>query len=193
MPEPKKIIEAALFMSPGAVSTRELSTICGRNLAEVRVALNELMHEYAERDGALEIREDEKGFRMAVREGVEERVSHLAAAPEFHKGVMKTLAYIAYKQPVPQAEVIKFRNSKAYEHIKALKERGFIRKERTGRTFKIYTTKKFVQYFGDTQGKAGGATEMAKSAEGAQPEACAGNSTVAETGREGQQDAGNKE
>ncbi|MBU0661906.1 SMC-Scp complex subunit ScpB, partial [Candidatus Micrarchaeota archaeon] len=79
--------------------------------------------------------------------------------------------YIAYKQPVAQAEVINFRNSKAYDHIRALKERGFIRKERTGRTYKIYTTKKFVDYFGKggKKGQSAGANGK-ENAEGQEKE-----------------------
>lgn len=160
MAELRKIVEAALFMAPGAVSLKELSRVSNTSMAEVRVALNELSHDYDAHDSALEIRAADDGFRMAVRQEYEGSVGHMASAPEFHKGIMKTLAYIAYKQPVPQAEVIGYRNSKAYEHIKLLKEKGFIRKERTGRTYKIYTTKKFVEYFGK-----GGKGEAAASAE----------------------------
>ncbi|MFH1225647.1 MAG: SMC-Scp complex subunit ScpB [Candidatus Diapherotrites archaeon] len=160
MAELRKIVEAALFMAPGAVSLKELSRVSNTSMAEVRVALNELSHDYDAHDSALEIRDGEEGFRMAVRREYEGSVGHMASAPEFHKGIMKTLAYIAYKQPVVQAEVIGYRNSKAYEHIRLLKEKGFIRKERTGRTYKIYTTKKFVEYFGK-----GGKGEAAASAE----------------------------
>ena len=144
----RNALEAALFMSPGIISLHELARIGETNVAEARVALNELMHEYAERDAALVITEEETGIRMKVRPELEDKVSHLANIPSFHQGVLKTLAYIAYKQPVTQAQVIHFRNSKAYEHIKILKEKGFLRKEKAGITYKLYTTKKFYDYFG---------------------------------------------
>ena len=144
----KKALEAALFMSPGVISLHELARIGETNVAEARVALNELMHEYEERDSALIIAEEETGLRMKVKPELEDKVSHLANIPGFHQGILKTLAYIAYKQPVTQAQVIHFRNSKAYEHIKILKEKGFIRKEKAGITYKLFTTKKFHDYFG---------------------------------------------
>ncbi len=144
----RNALEAALFMSPGIISLHELARIGETNVAEARVVLNELMHEYAERDAALVITEEETGIRMKVRPELEDKVSHLANIPSFHQGVLKTLAYIAYKQPVTQAQVIHFRNSKAYEHIKILKEKGFIRKDKAGITYKLYTTKKFHDYFG---------------------------------------------
>ncbi|PIN84722.1 MAG: SMC-Scp complex subunit ScpB [Candidatus Diapherotrites archaeon CG11_big_fil_rev_8_21_14_0_20_37_9] len=144
----KKLIEAALFMSPGVVSLRDIAKTINSNVAEVRVIVNELTHDYEARDTAIEIRYEQDGARMAVKEEFEGDVSHMAAAPELHKGIMKTLAYIAYKQPVKQSDVIHFRNSKAYEHIKMLKERGFIRKEKKGISYTIYTTPKFKEYFG---------------------------------------------
>jgi len=146
--EAKKTIEAALFMSPGSVNIRELAKSISSNIAETRVLANELIHDYEARNTSLEIRDDPDGLRMGVKEKYEDRVGHMAASPEMHKGIMKTLAYIAYKQPVKQSEVINFRNSKAYEHIKLLKEKGFLRKEKKGITYVITTTPKFKDYFG---------------------------------------------
>ena len=159
--ESKKIIEAALFASPGSVSLRDLAKTINSNIAETRVLVNELTHEYEARDTSLDILSDLGGVRMAVKEEYEGHVGHMAASPELHKGIMKTLAYIAYKQPVPQAEVINFRNSKAYEHIKVLKEKGFVTKEKKGITYTLRTTAKFREYFGKNTGKStGGKAEL---------------------------------
>ncbi len=143
----KKTIEAALFMSPATMSVYELAKIAATNVANARVLLNELIHDYTERDSAIEIREDANGFRMAVRGGFEQSVMHLASSPQFHKGVMKTLAYIAYKQPIKQSDVIKFRNTKAYDHIALLVEKGFVTREHSRSTFVLRTTRKFHQHF----------------------------------------------
>ncbi|HZX19502.1 MAG TPA: SMC-Scp complex subunit ScpB [archaeon] len=149
----KRIIEAALFTSPGDVPLRELAKITDSNIAETRVIVNELIHDYEAKDTSLEIRSESEGVRMGVKPEYEGHVGHMAASPELHKGIMKTLAYIAYKQPVKQAEVINFRNSKAYEHIKILREKGFIKKDKKGITFIIATTPKFREYFGKDAGK----------------------------------------
>ena len=144
----KCLIEAALFMSPNAMTLKEIAKIAETPVTKVRVLLNQLIHEYEDRRTSLTIIEENRGFKMGVKPQYEQDVSFLASSPAFHKGVMKTLAYISYKQPVLQSNVINFRNSKAYEHIKLLKEKGFIRKERAGSSYKIYTTKKFHEYFG---------------------------------------------
>ncbi|MCR4369228.1 MAG: SMC-Scp complex subunit ScpB [archaeon] len=149
----KRVIEAALFTSPGTVNMRELAKITDLNVAEVRVLVNDLIHDYEAKDTSIEIVDEPDGVRMAVKEEYEDFVGHMAAAPELHRGMMKTLAFIAYKQPVKQSDVINFRNSKAYEHIKLLKEKGFIKKEKKGITYIITTTPKFREYFGKDAGK----------------------------------------
>ncbi len=160
--EAKRVIEAALFTSPGAVNIRELARIINVNVAETRIIVNELIHDYEAKGTALEIRDEFEGLRMAVKRIYEANVSHMAASPELHKGMMKTLAYIAYKQPVKQSEVINLRNSKAYEHIKILREKGFIRKEKKGITYLLYTTPKFREYFGKNVGQPQEAQDSGK-------------------------------
>lgn len=149
----KRIIEAALFMSSKAVKIEDLAKIADTNIAQVRVAINELIHDFEAKDTALKIVDTGTGIKMDVKDEFKESVSALAAAPEFNKSIMKTLAHISYRQPVKQTEVIKFRNNKAYDHIKVLEENGFIRREQTGKSYVIYTTKKFLEYFGDQQKK----------------------------------------
>ncbi len=175
--EAKRVIEAALFTSPGAVSIKELANIISINVAETRIIVNELIHDYEAKDTSLEIRDDAQGIRMAVKEKYEDHVSHMAASPELHKGMMKTLAYIAYKQPVKQSEVINLRNSKAYEHIRILLEKGFISKEKKGITFILHTTPKFREYFGKDAGKPNAAGKMENKGENIAAE----NNPTAET------------
>lgn len=148
MAEIKKLIEAALFMSPASVPLGELARIAGTSdLAEVRHAVEELQRFYNE-NSALEIADLGDNFQMRVRQEHEENVGHLAASTRFSKGTMKTLAYIAYKQPVKQSQLIKLRTNKAYDEIHALHNSGLISREKSGRTFTIRTTKKFLRHFG---------------------------------------------
>jgi segregation and condensation protein B len=63
-------------------------------------------------------------------------------------GPLKTLSYIAYRQPVPQAQVIDMRGHHAYTHLQQLEEQGLIHRERAGRTRVIRTTEFFADYFG---------------------------------------------
>lgn len=145
----KKLIEAALFMSPKAIPLDDLKkTIETDDLNEVDAIAIELLDEFNSRDSALEIAKLENSLQMRVKKEFESRVAGLASGQLFHKGIMKTLALIAFKQPIKQSDLIKYRNVKAYDHIARLLLEGFISKEAKGRTYVIKTTKKFLDYFG---------------------------------------------
>ena len=147
-------MEAALFMSPKPVPLEELKSISdAESRVETKAMLEELIHYYKTKQSSIEIVSSEVGYQMRVRKEYEERVSHLATDAVFNKGVMKTLAMIAYKQPIIQSEVVKYRNNKAYDHLKVLFEEGFIKKEPKGRTYILTTTTKFIEYFGKDFGK----------------------------------------
>jgi segregation and condensation protein B len=61
---------------------------------------------------------------------------------------LKTLSYIAFRQPISQAHVIAVRGSHAYGHVKQLEELGLIVRERIRRGSVIKTTEFFADYFG---------------------------------------------
>lgn len=144
-----RLIEASLFMSSEPLKIQDLARLVRASVEETRVALNELTQNLDERNSALELRDDSSGFRLSVRKEFDEFAQNFSTVPELNKSVLKTLAFISYKQPVRQSEVIRFRNNKGYEHVKILEDKGFIRRETVGRTFLIFTTKKFVDYFGE--------------------------------------------
>ncbi len=149
MSEQKKLIEAILFMSPKSVSTDDFAKNLGlKNSAEAETIALELMNEFNSRDSALEIVKLDDSFQMKVKQPFDSKVGHLASEQLFHKGIMKTLALIAFKQPIKQADLVKYRNVKAYDHIAKLVEEGFITRESKGRTYILKTTRKFLEYFG---------------------------------------------
>lgn len=146
----KKIIEASLFMSPVPLKAEDFYRIArGYKMDEVKNALELLRKEFGERDSSLKIIETLEGWQMQVKDEYESKVIHLAAAKQFNKSVLRTLAFIAYKEPVKQSTLIKFRNNKAYDHLKLLEAKGFIQRKPSSTTYLISTTEKFKQYFGE--------------------------------------------
>jgi segregation and condensation protein B len=145
----KKLAEAALFMSTESLSASELSRVMG--LSDVRdavKALDELVKEFNSRDTALEvIKTSEGNYRMQVRREFLPRVKHLATSVDLPKSVLRTLSVIAFKQPIKQSVVAKLRGNKAYEHVKELEDQGFIKRQKSGHTFVLETTRKFSDYF----------------------------------------------
>jgi segregation and condensation protein B len=111
--------------------------------------VKKLMQEYASRNTALEILElkDER-YVMQLRAEFTPHVKRLVRKPLLSTGPLKTLAYIALRQPVSQKRVVEVRGRHAYGHIKLLKEMGLIVSERKGRSAVLKTTEYFADYFG---------------------------------------------
>ncbi|NLE04819.1 MAG: SMC-Scp complex subunit ScpB, partial [Crenarchaeota archaeon] len=101
---------------------------------------------------ALEILElrDER-FVLQLKAEFTPLVKKLVNRPLLSSGPLKTLSYIAYRQPISQKRVIEVRGQHAYGHIKMLREMDLIVPERNGRSILLRTTDYFADYFGLSQ------------------------------------------
>ncbi len=81
-------------------------------------------------------------------------IKKLVNRPLLSSGPLKTLSYIAYRQPISQKRVIQVRGQHAYGHVKMLKDMGLIMSERLGRSLALRTTDYFADYFGLTMDTA---------------------------------------
>lgn len=143
-----KIMEAALFMAGKGMNVDELGRAANVPLLRARGYIPEMVDAFNARESALEIVEDTGGYRMKVRSPYEEKVAGLAGQGELNPAEMKTLAFIAYKQPLLQSQLVQVRSNTAYEHLQVLVEKGFVAREPKGRSYILRTTKKFSEYFG---------------------------------------------
>ena len=144
------LLEAALYVAGRPLDLKTLaSVIKTHSNKRVQELARELLNEYKNRNTALEILEleDERLVLQLKREYTPE-VRRLAIRPLLSAGPLKTLSYIAYRQPVSQAQVIQVRGHHAYGHLRQLEESGLILRERTGRTIMIRSTDYFADYFG---------------------------------------------
>ena len=143
----KAVIEAALFASGRTLSSKELADLSGLSEERARALADDLAGEYAFRRSGLEIKNIGDGYSMQVRFGLASRV--LSFAPkEIEAPLIRTLAIIAYKQPIRQSELVEIRGNKSYDHVRELVERGLINAEKKGRTKELTTTRNFADYFG---------------------------------------------
>jgi segregation and condensation protein B len=144
------LVEAALYVSGRPLTISELcSVLKTRSQRKVKMLVKKLMQEYASRNTALEILElkDER-YVMQLKAEFTPHVKRLVRKPLLSTGPLKTLAYIALRQPVSQKRVVEVRGRHAYGHIKLLKEMGLIVSERKGRSAVLKTTEYFADYFG---------------------------------------------
>lgn len=149
--ELKNKIEALLFASGKFMSDENLGLIIGEEIKNIRKQLKELKKDYSERNHSLIITQEGNTWKINVREAYLDLVRKIVADTELPKSVLETLAVIAWKNPILQADVVKTRGNKSYEHIAQLEEMGFVTKEPEGRSFKLKVTEKFFEYF-DVEG-----------------------------------------
>jgi segregation and condensation protein B len=150
------LVEAALYVAGHPLDMNELcSVLKTRSKARTRKVVEKLIQDYLNRNTALEILElkDER-FVMQLKSDFTPHVKKFVNRPLLSIGPLKTLSYIAYRQPIVQKRVIDVRGHHAYGHIKELKDMGLIASERNGRSMVLRTTEYFADYFGLSQDTA---------------------------------------
>ena len=151
-----RLLEAALYVAGRPLNINELcSVLSTRSKKKTGKYLKVLMEEYAARNTALEILElKEERYVLQLKADFTPLVKKLVNRPLLSSGPLKTLSYIAYRQPISQKRVIEVRGQHAYGHVKLLKEMGLVAAERAGRSMTLRTTDYFADYFGLTQDTA---------------------------------------
>lgn len=143
------LLEAALYVAGRPLDLNELcSVLKTRSKNKARKLAKMLMKEYVSRNTALEILElkDER-YVLQLKAEFTPYVKKLVTRPLLSTGPLKTLSYIAYRQPIFQKRVVEVRGHHVYGHIRLLKEMGLIAAERSGRSTVLRTTEYFADYF----------------------------------------------
>jgi segregation and condensation protein B len=150
------LVEAALYIAGKPLDLNELCQVIGsRSKKKAKKFADTLMQEYAARNTALEILalKDDR-YVLQVKADFTPLIKKLVNRPLLSAGPLKTLSYVAYRQPISQRRVVEVRGQHAYGHVKLLKDMGLIIAERSGRSMALKTTDYFADYFGLTQDTA---------------------------------------
>lgn len=146
--EDKKKVEAVLFTVGKFITLEEIAKACNMgSVGYIKQMIEELKKDYETRETSLQILQEENKYKLNIKKEYGHLTNKLVSDAEFDAPTTKTLAIIAYKQPMFQAEVIKIRGNKAYDHIKFLKEAQLITAEKSGRTRLLKLAPKFYDYF----------------------------------------------
>lgn len=151
-PELTRKVEAVLFASGRFMDATHIASLIEANEKNVVRALEVLQENFASAGSALRVVEEDGAWKIHVRDEYLELVSRVVSDTEISGPVLETLAVIAWRTPILQAEVVDIRGSNAYEHVKELVERSFVVKEPQGRTYQLRITDKFFHYF-DIEGR----------------------------------------
>lgn len=142
----KAKVEAVLFLTDKPMRAQGIARVVNADVQVVRQLILELINEYEERGGALEIAQ-ENGYIIEVKPEYASLMEEFFPI-EMSAALLRTLSAIAIKQPIMQSEIIRVRGAGAYEHIRELITKELInKKEDGGRSPILTTTKKFQEYF----------------------------------------------
>ncbi|MFT7615270.1 MAG: segregation and condensation protein B [Candidatus Woesearchaeota archaeon] len=146
-------IEAILYAAGDRISVQRMSELTGISHNTVMDILESLEQRYNTDDTtALFLTTVGDDFKLTVKKEFLGLVEQIAPDTELSKAVIETLSVLAWKNPVMQSDIVKLKSAKVYDHIAELKERGFVVKEKVGRSFVLKLTPKFYSYF-DVSGK----------------------------------------
>lgn len=149
-------LEAVLFLAREPLASRKLSQYA--NLADgtqARTLVRRLNERYDAAGRAFRVEQVAGGFQLLSRRKFSpwlRRLAHVPGESRLSAPALETLAVIAYRQPVPRADIEAVRGVNCGEILRQLMERDLVRisgrSEELGRPFLYATTKRFLQLFG---------------------------------------------
>lgn len=145
--DPLRVVEAALFSAGKPLDEVEIAENTGLRRDVVAKALQRLAQEYATRETALEVGRAGAKWAMQVKTAYAPAAVRLAPM-EIPVKLLRTLALIAYHQPLLQSDLVDMIGSRTYEHVPELMERGLVKKRPDGNSYLLSTTELFPEYFG---------------------------------------------
>jgi segregation and condensation protein B len=147
----QQLCEAALYVSGRPLDFKTIGSVIGaRSEEKIRSIARAIAERYAKIDSPIQVLELPDGrFVMQLRPEFVKNVRKLSNRPLLTPGPLRTLSFIALRQPISQSHVVRVRGKLAYQHVKQLKEMDLISydKDRLGRSLVLRTTITFADYF----------------------------------------------
>lgn len=151
-----QVVEAVLFVARDSLSSRKLAQVAGlADATEARTLVRLLNHRYDSRGRVFRIEEVAGGFCLLTRPQFApwlRRLQHVPGELRLTQSAMETLAIVAYRQPVPRADIEAIRGVSCGEILKQLMQKDLVRisgrSEDLGRPYLYGTTRFFLQMFG---------------------------------------------
>jgi len=146
----KRLIESVLFSASKPVSINEIKEATDLPPKKIKDTLETLIEDYnveRKNDTSMEIVKAGNKYAMQVKKKYVDQ-SVMIAKPDIHNNLLKTLALIAFHQPVKQSNLRRMAGPKIYDHVDELASMKLIYSKRHGSTEMLTTTKRFPEYFG---------------------------------------------
>lgn len=159
-------LEVALYASGRPLSIEEIQSAIGTDSRSKALRVARMLAERVNSTfHALEVVESSSGlFVLQIKPSYYSVVRRFSSKPLLSKAALRTLACIAYMQPINAKRLVEVRGSQVYEHLRELKAQGFISYRVEGRSKLYCTTAKFAEYFGiDGNGNSSSSSESVRS------------------------------
>jgi segregation and condensation protein B len=145
----QQLCEAALYVSGRPLDFKTIGSVIGARSGEkIRSIARAIAERYANIDSPIQVLELPDGrFVMQLRPEFVRNVRKLSNRPLLTPGPLRTLSFIALRQPISQSHVVRVRGKLAYQHVKQLKEMDLISYDKLGRSRVLRTTITFADYF----------------------------------------------
>jgi len=143
----ENVIEATLFSAGRPLSFEEVNDAIGVSRTQFEKLFKRLRTKYRGLGGSLELAKIGDKYVLQLKTEYIEYIKSLATR-EIPMKLLKTIALIAFHQPLKQSDLKRMIGPKVYDHVPEIKELGLIRTRREGRTKILNTTEKFNEYFG---------------------------------------------
>lgn len=145
-----RLVESLLFSAGKPLSVEEIQETTGLPPKRVTEAIDHLMQSYnidRKNDTSLEIVKAGNKFIMQVKRTFTDK-SMMVAKPEIKTDLLKTLALVAFHQPVKQSNLRHMIGERIYADVDQLIGMHLIHSEPHGATELLTTTRLFPEYFG---------------------------------------------
>jgi len=148
-----QLIEGALYVAGKPLDIQTLASVIKmRSEDRVREIARSVAERYKQSYTSLEVLELQDGrFVMQLKPEYVTAVKKLATRKLLTPGPLKTLSFIALRQPVTQSYVVKVRGKLAYDHVRQLEDLQLVSDSKLGRTKVLRTTQTFADYFNLSQ------------------------------------------
>jgi len=146
----ERLVESVLFSASTPVSIDEIKQATNLSKKKIEDAINHLITIYnveRKKETSIEVVKAGNKYTMQVKKKFFDQ-SVLIAKPEIQNHHLKTLALIAFHQPVKQSDLRRMAGPKIYDHVDELSSMKLIHTTKHGSTEMLTTTKYFPEYFG---------------------------------------------
>lgn len=146
----ERLVESVLFSASNPVSIEEIKEATGLSKKQVIQALESLIQAYnveRNKETSIEVIKAGNKYTMQVKKKFVDQ-SVMIAKPEIQSHHLKTLALIAFHQPIKQSNLRRMIGPRVYDHVDELVDMKLVHSKPHGTTEMLSTTKLFPEYFG---------------------------------------------